>query len=214
MSEQKHVIDCYNKTAENYAGKFGNELSHKHLDVILLTAFAQENKDKGKLIDLGCGPGQTTRLLADCGLTDSIGVDISGQMVHVAKKMHPDLHFEAADMLQLHYPDSYFGSAIAFYAIVHFNDAQLRTAFQEISRVLTAKGQFLFSFHIGEQTVHLDSFLDHPVNIDFYFFETNTMTGLLQETGFEIIDVIERQPYPEVEYPSKRAYIWAAKAPK
>ncbi|QHT65798.1 class I SAM-dependent methyltransferase [Rhodocytophaga rosea] len=209
MQEQKHVIDCYDKTAENYAGKFINELHHKHLDRILLTVFAQENREKGKLIDLGCGPGQATRFLADCGLTNCIGVDISVQMVNVAQNLNPDLHFEIADMLQLHYPDHSFGSALAFYAIVHFDYLQIKTAFQEISRVLIANGQFLFSFHVGEQTVHLDTFLDHPVNIDFHFFETSKITSLLQETGFEIIDVLERQPYPEVEYPSKRAYIWA-----
>jgi hypothetical protein len=31
----------------------------------------------------------------------------------------------------------------------------------------------------------------------------------LREAGFAVIDAIERHPYPNVEYPSKRAYIWA-----
>jgi ubiquinone/menaquinone biosynthesis C-methylase UbiE len=208
MQEQKHVVDCYNKTAISYAGKFSNELHHKHLDRILLASFAQQNKDKGKLIDLGCGPGQATRFLADCGLTNSLGVDISRQMIQVAKGLNPNLQFETADMLHLPYLDNSFGSAIAFYAIVHFDYAQVKTAFEEISRILVDKGQFLFSFHTGGQTVHLDTFLGQSVNIDFHFFETSKITSLLKETGFEIIDVIERQPYAEVEYPSKRAYIW------
>jgi ubiquinone/menaquinone biosynthesis C-methylase UbiE len=209
MQEQKHVIDCYDKTAANYASKYINELEHKHLDRILLTAFAQANRNKGKSIDLGCGPGQTTRFLAEQGLSNSVGIDISEQMVEIAKQQHPNLHFEAADILHLPYANNSFGSAIAFYAIVHFDYLQVKTAFEEVSRILTDGGQFLFSFHIGEQTVHLDTFLDHAVNIDFHFLETDKITSLLQETGFEIMDVIERQPYKEVEYPSKRAYIWA-----
>ena len=208
MQEQKDIIDCYNKTASNYAVKFINELEHKHLDKILLKAFASENIGKGKLIDLGCGPGQTTKFLFDSGFADIIGVDISSEMVTVATNINPQLHFEKADILNLNYPDNSFGSAIAFYSIVHFDYEQLKTAFKEIKRVLVDDGQFLFTFHIGNNIVHLDNFLDHQVNIDFYFFETAKIKDLLTTAGFEIVDIIERQPYKDIEYQSERAYIW------
>lgn len=211
MQDQKNIIDCYDKTAINYADKFIDELSHKHLDRILLKSFATENIDKGKLIDLGCGPGQTTKYLFDCGLTDILGVDISPKMVSVAKNINPQLNFEIADILNLKYKDKLFGSAIAFYSIVHFDYEQIKIAFNEIKRVLINKGQFLFSFHVGTYLVHLDNFLDHQVNIDFYALETNKITDLLTEAEFEIIDVIERQAYKDIEYPSKRAYIWTRK---
>lgn len=211
MNEQKDILDCYNKTAKNYADKFGDELSHKHLDKILLTAFASANKSKGKMIDLGCGPGQTTRFLADCDVKDIVGTDLSPEMIKVAKSINPQLDFITADMLQLSYPDNSFGSAIAFYSIVHFDYLQLKTAFTEINRVLISKGQFLFSFHIGDNIVHLDDFLEHPVNIDFYFYDTQKIIDLLTATGFDIIDNIERPPYKDHEYPSRRGYTWVMK---
>lgn len=209
MQKQTDILDCYNKAAKTYADKFIDELSKKHLDRILLKSFAAENLNKGKLIDLGCGPGQTTKFLSDCGLTDLLGTDLSQTMIDVAKSINPTLNFETADMLNLNYPDGAFGSAVAFYAIVHFDDEQLKTAFKEIKRVLAASGQFLFSFHIGDKVIHHEEFLGHPANIDFYFFETAKVIDVLTETGFEVIDAIERQPYANAEYPSKRAYIWA-----
>src|ERR1019366_5406699 len=208
MQEQNNIIDCYNQIAKKYADKFIEELNKKHLDRILLKSFANENLNNGQLIDLGCGPGQTTKYLFDCGLTDLIGVDISPSMVAVAKNINPMINFETADILNLKYPGKTFGSAIAFYSIIHFDYEQLKIAFKEIKRILKDNGQFLFSFHIGDNIIHLDDFLDHNVNIDFYFFETNKILDLLTETGFGIIDTIERQPYPGVEYPGKRAYIW------
>lgn len=212
MQPTKNIIDCYNKTANNYARDFFDELSHKPLDRTLLKTFVEENRDKGKLIDLGCGPGQTTFFLFKCGQKDILGVDISPKMVTIAQKLNPKLRFETADMLNLKYEGGVFGSAIAFYSIVNFNYDQVKIAFDEIYRVLIAGGQFLLSFHIGDQLVHLDNFLDHEVNIDFYFFETHKIVDLLVETGFQVIDIIEREPYKDFEYPSKRAYIGVVKS--
>lgn len=209
MNSKKNIVDCYDKAARSYAAKFMDELNKKHLDRILLTAFAAENKHTGKFIDLGCGPGQTTKFLYNCGVKNIVGTDISPVMMQTAREINPGLQFEVADMLDLQYADHSFAAAIAFYAIVHFTNDELVECFQEIRRILKQSGAFLFSFHIGDQVVQVNDFLDHPVTIDFHFFETDKVTELLVQNGFEIMDVIERQPYKEVEYPSKRAYIWA-----
>lgn len=211
MQEQKNIIDCYDKTAINYAEKFMTELESKHLDQMLLKAFIAKNITKGQLIDLGCGPGQTTKFLFDNGFTDTIGIDISSEMIKIAKEINPNLYFEQADILNLEYTDNSFGSAISFYSIVHFDYEQVQTAFKEIYRVLIESGEFLFAFHIGDNIVHLQNFLDHEVEIDFHFFEVDKIKSLLIETGFEIIDIIVRQPYKNVEHQSERAYIWAKK---
>ena len=211
MQQQKDVIDCYDKTANKYSDKFINELQHKHFDSILLWAFALENAGKGSVIDLGCGPGQTTKFLFDSGITDITGVDISHNMIAVAKSNNPALNFEVADMLHLNFPDKYFAAAIAFYSIVHFDPDQIRTAFKEIRRVLKDKGQFLFSFHVGNDIIQLDNFLEEKVNIDFYFFAIDTIKSIVLEAGFEIIDVLERAPYADVEHASQRAYCWVEK---
>ncbi|HMK26601.1 MAG TPA: class I SAM-dependent methyltransferase [Chitinophagaceae bacterium] len=209
MQPQKNIIECYDRTAKNYADKYGDELSHKEFDRTLLTAFASVNRNKGKIIDLGCGPGQTTKYLADCGCKDVLGVDLSPEMVKVAKEINPQLDFETADMLKLPYPAKTFGAALAFYSIVHFDYPQINIAFQEIKRVLVNNGHFLFSFHVGDNSIHRDEFLDQPVNIDFYFFQPPKIIELLTATGFDLVDSLDRQHYPDVEYPSKRAYIWA-----
>ncbi len=210
MPTQQSILSAYYATAENYAKEFMDELSHKHLDRILLRQFAEENEG-GNCIDFGCGPGQTTKFLCDCGMKDIVGTDLSPAMIAKAKELNPQINFEVADMLNLQYADKSFSSAIAFYAIVHFTTEELKHAFQEIKRVLKQDGQFLFSFHIGNEIKHIDNFLDKNVALDFYFFETEKITALLEEVGFTMVDIIERFPYKDMEYPSKRAYIWMKK---
>lgn len=210
MQEKKDIINCYDLTAENYAKKFFNELDSKPLDQILLKAFANQNKNKGKLIDLGCGPGQTTKFLFNCGCQNILGTDLSSEMVKVATRLNPNIKFEQTDLLQLKYADNSFGSAIAFYAIVHFDYEQIKQALSEVKRVLSYNGEFLFSFHIGNEIVSLDRFLDKVVNIKFQFFEVDKVTTIIEDLGFEIVDLIKRQPYKD-EHQTERAYIWVRK---
>jgi ubiquinone/menaquinone biosynthesis C-methylase UbiE len=210
MKDPKDIIDCYDKTAENYADKFINELADKHLDQILLKAFCEQNKDKGKLIDFGCGPGQTTKFLFDNGFQNILGTDLSTEMVKVAKRYNPNIKFEQADLLRLNYADKSFGAAIAFYAIVHFDYNQIQRALIEVKRVLSDNGEFLFSFHIGNEIVSLDRFLDKDVNIKFQFFEVDRIKKIIIEVGFDIIDIIKRHPY-KAEHQTERAYIWIRK---
>jgi ubiquinone/menaquinone biosynthesis C-methylase UbiE len=211
MQTTENIIDCYNKTAESYSAKFIDELDKKHFDRLILKEFATHNKDRGLMADFGCGPGQTTRFLHQNGSRKMIGIDISMAMVNIAQKNSPTIKFESGDLLHLSYQNNYFGSAIAFYAIVHFTYEQVAQALNEVYRVLKPNAQFLFSFHIGTEIVHLTNFLDAEVEIDFYFFETEKIIELVINSGFKIIDIIERHPYKDVEYASKRAYIWVEK---
>ena len=211
MQSHEKIINCYNQVADNYAAERSDELSKKHLDRLLLKEFALVNKDKGLCADFGCGPGQTTKFLYDHGVKNIIGVDISSGMIDAARKLFPKIKFESGDLLNVSYESNYFGSALAFYAIVHFTYDQIKIAFSEVNRVLKKGGEFLFSFHVGNETVHFDKANDIDVDIDLYFFQTEKIIELLNETGFRIIDALERHPYQDVEYASKRAYIWAEK---
>jgi hypothetical protein len=64
---------------------------------------------------------------------------------------------------------------------------------------------------VGEETVHFDKANDIDVDIDLHFFQTDRILTLLRDTKFRIIDTVERLPYPDVEYATKRAYVWAEK---
>ena len=212
MNSQKKVLHCYNKVADDYATERWNELYKKRLDQLLLNEFASVNKNKGPCADFGCGPGQTTKFLYDTGLKNITGLDLSPAMIAVARRLSPQIKFETGDLLNIAYPTKYFDSALAFYAIVHFNNDEIRKCFSEVNRVLKVGGNFLFSFHVGDQIVHFDKAHDKDVHIDLLFFETDMIVSLLSETGFHPTDAIERRPYEGIEYPSTRAYIWAVKS--
>ncbi|GAA0559156.1 class I SAM-dependent methyltransferase [Chitinophaga japonensis] len=211
MNSQEKILHCYNLVADDYAVERWDELNKKHVDRLLLKEFASANKDKGLCADFGCGPGQTTKFLYDNGLKDIVGIDLSPAMVGVAGKLSPQIKFETGDLLNIAYPPGYLGSVLAFYAIVHFTIDEVRKCFEEINRVLKTGGDFLFSFHVGDEVVHFDNAHDKEVDIDLIFFKTSEIIALLDETGFNVIDAIERHPHKDMEYPTRRAYIWTGK---
>lgn len=211
MQLQNRIIKTYNATAESYSATRLDELSKKPFDRLILKEFARLNNGKGTCADFGCGPGHTTKFLFDEGVREIVGVDLTPNMVEVARKNFPNIDFAIGDLLALPYSDRNFASAIAFYAIVHLDYEDIAKAFREVNRVLKDGAHFLFSFHVGDEKVHFDDANGIKVDIDLHFFQTNRIAELLAESNFEIVDAIERFPYPEVEYASKRGYVWAKK---
>ncbi|MGC3947570.1 MAG: class I SAM-dependent methyltransferase [Chryseolinea sp.] len=208
MGSQDNIIKTYDATAASYAATRIDELSAKPLDRMLLREFVSINKYNGRCADFGCGPGHVTKFLFDSGMKDIVGIDISTEMVKTARKYFPEIAFENGDLLDLAYDDKYFSSAIAFYAIVNFDNSQLVTALKEIHRVLKPGSELLLSFHAGDGLVHFDKARDIDVDVDMYFWKMDTMLDLLKDAGFETITALERLPYLNVEYNSRRGYVW------
>lgn len=204
------IRTCYDAVAEEYASRFGGELAHKPLDRDLLARFASEVRGQGPVYDLGCGPGQTTALLHDLGVRVR-GLDLSVELLAVAKRLHPGVEFEPGDMLALPLADESLAGAVAFYAIVHLSPGGLRQVLSEVHRVLWPGGLLLLAYHIGEGSHRVEDFLGRHVAMDFVFFPTDVVAGELLAAGFAEVEVIERDPYPDVEFPSRRAYVFARK---
>ena len=77
--------------------------------------------------------------------------------------------------------------------------------------LLVPGGVLLAVFHLGHDTLHLDEWWGSPVSVHFFYYARDEMKTWLAEAGFSIQEAIERDPYPEVEYPSRRAFVFALK---
>ena len=99
----------------------------------------------------------------------------------------------------------------AFYSIIHIARTEVVGALRELRRVLRPGGLLLLALHIGDDVLHLDEWLGQAVSVAFFFFRAAEMAGYLKSAGFEVEEITERNPYPDVEHQSRRAYIFARK---
>lgn len=198
----------YDAIADEYVRRIFDELQHKPLDRQLLDRFAENLRGLGPVCDVGCGPGHVARYLQARGVS-VCGIDLSGEMVRRARELTDDIDFRQDDMLALHVPDEAWAGVVAFYSIIHIARDRVVQALSELRRVLQPGGMLLLGFHLGNETVHLDEWWEQKVSVDFFFFELTEMVGYLTAAGLEIGEVVERDPYPDVEHQNRRGYILA-----
>ena len=201
----------YDQVARKYAERFKDEMDDKPFDRACLDRLAHEVGDLGPICDLGCGPGQIARYLHRQGM-DTLGVDLSPRMVAEAQRLNPEVHFHQGDMLSLPDADNSWGGIAAFYCIIHIPREQVVDALREMKRVLKPGGMLLLAFHIGDEVTHINEWWEKPVNLDFAFFQPEEMEIWLKETVYELEETFVREPNPDVEVATRRAYIFARKS--
>jgi len=207
----RSIRESYDRLADEYARRIFHELQHKPLDQELLDRFAAAVAGRGEVCDMGCGPGHVARYLRDAGVP-VFGLDLSPRMLEEARQLNPDISFRQGNMLALDLPDGTLAGIAAFYAIVNLPQESLPLVFREIERVLQPGGLLLLAFHVGDEALHEDELWGRPISMDFFLFQTSAIRHHLEAAGLAIEEVIEREPYPpDVEYQSRRAYIFARK---
>jgi SAM-dependent methyltransferase len=204
------IRESYDRLAEEYARRIADELQHKPLDRALLDRFAKQTNGLGDVCDMGCGPGHVARYLRDAGAS-VFGLDLSPAMLVQARKLNPGIPFREGNMMALDIPDGALAGIAAFYAIVNVPKPSLPVIFREMARVLRAGGLLLLAFHAGDEVLQEEELWGHKLCMNFLFFQPSEIRLDLETAGFTIEEIVERDPYPEIEYQSQRAYIFARK---
>lgn len=199
---------AYDAVADDYVVHIYRELEDKPLDRELLDRFADAVRGQGPVRDIGCGPGHVTRYLHERGI-EIAGIDLSAGMVERARQLNPGIAFSQGDMAALDAQDGAWTAIVLFYSIIHVPRGEVADVLRELCRTLRPGGLLFMAFHIGAETIHRDEWWGHAVNVDYQLFSTEEMTGYLRAAGFEIDSTRERDPYPDVEHPSRRSYVVA-----
>jgi ubiquinone/menaquinone biosynthesis C-methylase UbiE len=210
-TSSESIRESYDRVADEYARRVFNELQHKALDRELLNRFAAQVRGPGEVCDMGCGPGQVARYLHDLGLK-VLGLDLSPQMLEQARQLSPEISFLEGNMMALDFQDGRLAGIAAFYAIVNIPEESLPMVFREMERVLQPGGVLLLAFHIGDEVLHENELWGRPISMDFFLLQPSAIRQYLEAAGLAVEEIVEREPYaPEVEYQSRRAYVFARK---
>ncbi len=105
--------------AEFYADRLANALAHMPAERAVLDLFCDLTigADLGTSVaDVGCGTGRLEPYLAARGLSPR-GIDLSPEMIRVARRDHPDFGFDVADLRELPFEDASLAGAVCWYSL-------------------------------------------------------------------------------------------------
>nr|WP_223242406.1 class I SAM-dependent methyltransferase [Streptomyces sp. CBMA123] len=168
--------------AVRYADFVKDGLAHLPLDRSFVTAFADLVRATGnaRVADLGCGPGYLSAALRERGV-DVFGVDLSPELIAIARRTYPGLRFEVGSMGALEVADGALGGVVSWYSLIHTPPEQLPAYLAEFRRVLAPGGCALLAFFEadGEPVTPFD----HAVTTA-YRWPFDALAALAGQAGF------------------------------
>ncbi|TKG71774.1 class I SAM-dependent DNA methyltransferase [Prauserella endophytica] len=205
MTEPSYLDETrifYDTLAVDYAAMFKDELAAKPFLRAMLGAFAELvlAGGGGRVADVGCGPGLITAHLHGLGL-DVFGLDLSPEMVAVARAENPGLRYDVGSMTALDLADGSLSGIVAMYSLIHTPLERLPSVFAEFRRVLAPGGQLLLAFQVGDDVRLLERPLGHPVSLGFQRLRPERLAELLGEAGFEVRARFLREPDDDEKSP-------------
>ena len=147
------------------------------------------------ILDAGCGPGYVSAAAAERGAVP-IGIDFSGEMVAIARRMFPQIEFREGDAQRLAFADGTFDRVVANFALLHLTNPERACA--EACRVLKPGGWFGFTtwarveenpfVKIVDDAIqaHADLNVALPPGPPYYLYESpEEFRDALERAGFE-----------------------------
>ena len=115
------------------------------------------------------------------------GIDLSSEMIAIARRDYPVLRFEVGTMTNLDLADDSLVGMVAFWSVIHVPDYAIPGVFEQFRRVLRPHGLLLVGFHVGDETRHTsEGYTGRPINVDSHRRRPSTMMGWLRDAGFTI----------------------------
>lgn len=185
--------ESYDRLAEGYAAQFYTELDNLVLERALLDAFAESVASGAPVLDVGCGPGRTTAYLAGHGLSVT-GLDLSPEMVRIARERHPSLRFAVGSMADLPVADGSLGGLLAFYSLIHVPTAEVPQVLAEWRRALRPSAPVAIAFQVGSGVRRVREHNGHDVDLDFHRRQPEQVAELLSDAGFSLWSTTVQPP--------------------
>jgi len=150
-------------------------------DVILAAAVGAD------VADIGCGTGRLGPYLAARGLCPR-GIDLSAEMIRVARRDYPGFGFEVADVRELPFGDASLAGVVCWYSLMFLAPSDRPIAFSELARVVKPGGYLVTAFKAGDSQVRrAGRSTNFGVEFDIYWLSPDEMERRVTGAGFATV---------------------------
>jgi ubiquinone/menaquinone biosynthesis C-methylase UbiE len=188
------VRHVYEAIAEEYAERFGDDLTGNELDRSVIAAVVERLAADAVVLDVGCGPAQLAAHLAGQGRR-AVGLDLVPAMLRLARERTPGLPLVNADLLRLPTRPGRLDAILAWYSLHNLPRALLPSALTEFRRALRSGGLLLVATHGGRAEDVFDLRSNSQVeSVVLTYYELGELIGVVGGAGFRVEAVRRRPP--------------------
>jgi ubiquinone/menaquinone biosynthesis C-methylase UbiE len=174
----------YNKIAKKYfidkKGFYPEENFNYFVNLI---------KKDSSILDLGCGPGQVSKMFSEKGYYVTC-LDFSEEMLNIARREVPRAKFVLKDIRNIDniFNEESFEGIWACASFLHFPKEEIPSILKKVYTVLKNKGFFYISVKEGEGEKNI---LDERYNLErhFSYFKESELKKLLEDSNFKTLKV-------------------------
>jgi len=198
MDKYKETFDTWNNIASLYQDKFMDLDIYNDTYNFICTSIS---KPKAKLLDIGCGPGNITKyLLSQRPDFDIDGIDISPNMLELAKKNNPTASFAIMDSRQISRLDKKYDGIIVGFCLPYLSTTESNELISNSYNLLNDNGLIYLSFVEGNPD-NSDFKVGSGGRVYFHYHNIDDLKTQLLSTKFDKIESFQvKYKTSETEY--------------
>jgi len=169
----KQTIDMYNARAQIYVDMVSRTTPDQDLQ-----NFINAIPKEGRVLDLGCGPGNSAKMMQDTGLRVD-ATDASSEMVKMAKeKFGVNAKLRTFDDLNI---QNHYDGIWANFSLLHAEKTDMPRHLKAIQAALKPNGHFHIGMKLGTGAQRDD------LERLYTYYEEKELCDLLTQAGFTIL---------------------------
>ncbi len=178
----------FNRWAE--AGE-GLKMEQHHLDITEKTIRLMGLRPGERVLDLGCGSGWATRLLArlvaegPAGFGQVVGIDISDEMIRQARAQSKDFEnilYAWGSAQQIPWEENFFDKVLSVESFYYYADQD--RALNELFRVMAPRGRMFILINLYKDNQYSLQWVD-KLKVPVHVRSAAEYVGLLKKHAFE-----------------------------
>ena len=181
-------FNCWAETGE------GEKMEHHHLDITLKTLQLMDLRPGQRVLDLGCGAGWATRLLARAVTEDTtreanvVGLDVSDKMIRLAQdtsREFSNLRFVVGPATNIPERDDFFERVLSVESFYYYPDQG--SALDEVFRVMAPGGRLFILINLYADNEYSLQWVD-KLKVPVHMRSAAEYVSLLQQHGFDNVE--------------------------
>lgn len=171
---------------------FDDKSDEKYIDQFL------QSLEGKNVLDAGCGNGRDCKYINQKGFKVK-GIDLSKEMLVIAKKMVPKVDFEVMDITNITYSDNSYDGIISNCSFFHIPVEELPKTLNSFSKILKPNGKLLLILQEGLGEAMIEEPFRKGVYIYINYFSVKQISELLLKHGFEIDSILKEESPNDLE---------------